>query len=211
MSSGEKQWIIRISKIFSVVFHPVFIPLYGLLLIYSSPTLLSFIPARMKWTIFLLVLANNVILPLSLTAILYLKGAIKTFNARDRNERVVLLTFALLMYTVTAILLLKIQVPNLFRAYFIATAFVTLVTLIITAVYRISLHAAGFGGLLSLLVFMIMLYDIRSVWQLVTVVLIGGGVMSSRLYLDDHTPTETWTGLFAGAGVMALTLFILLK
>ena len=211
MSSGEKKWIVRISKIFSVVFHPVFIPLYGLLLIYSSPTLLSFIPARMKWTIFLLVLANNVILPLLLAAMLYLRGAIKTFNARDRNERVVLLTFALLMYTITAILLLKIQVPNLFRAYFISTAFVTLVTLIITAIYRISLHAAGFGGLLSLLIFMIMLYDIRSAWQLVTIVLIGGGVMSSRLYLDDHTPTETWTGLFAGAGVMALTLFILLK
>jgi hypothetical protein len=211
MSSGEKQWIVRISKIFSVVFHPVFIPLYGLLIIYSSPTLLSFIPARMKWTIFLLVLANNVILPLLLAAMLYLRGAIKTFNARDRNERVVLLTFALLMYTITAILLLKIQVPNLFRAYFISTAFVTLVTLIITAIYRISLHAAGFGGLLSLLIFMIMLYDIRSAWQLVIVILIGGGVLSSRLYLDDHTPTETWTGLFAGAGVMALTLFILLK
>ena len=211
MSSGEKQWIVRISKIFSVVFHPVFIPLYGLLLIYSSPTLLSFIPARMKWTIFLLVLANNVILPLLLAAMLYLRGAIKTFNARDRNERVVLLTFALLMYTITAILLLKIQVPNLFRAYFISMAFVTLVTLIITAIYRISLHAAGFGGLLSLLIFMIMLYDIRSAWQLVIVILIGGGVLSSRLYLDDHTPTETWTGLFAGAGVMALTLFILLK
>jgi hypothetical protein len=58
---------------------------------------------------------------------------------------------------------------------------------------------------------MIMLYDIRSAWQLVIVILIGGGVLSSRLYLDDHTPTETWTGLFAGAGVMALTLFILLK
>jgi len=211
MSSGEKKWIVRISKIFSVVFHPVFIPLYGLLIIYSSPTLLSFIPARMKWTIFLLVLANNVILPLLLAAMLYLRGAIKTFNARDRNERVVLLTFALLMYTITAILLLKIQVPNLFRAYFISTAFVTLVTLIITAIYRISLHAAGFGGLLSLLIFMIMLYDIRSAWQLVIVILIGGGVLSSRLYLDDHTPTETWTGLFAGAGVMALTLFILLK
>ena len=211
MSSGEKKWIVRISKIFSVVFHPVFIPLYGLLIIYSSPTLLSFIPARMKWTIFLLVLANNVILPLLLAAMLYLRGAIKTFNARDRNERVVLLTFALLMYTITAILLLKIQVPNLFRAYFISMAFVTLVTLIITAIYRISLHAAGFGGLLSLLIFMIMLYDIRSAWQLVIVILIGGGVLSSRLYLDDHTPTETWTGLFAGAGVMALTLFILLK
>jgi hypothetical protein len=211
MSPGEKQWVTKASKVFSVVFHPVFIPLYGLLLIYSSPTLLSFIPARLKWTIFLMVLANNVVLPVSLAAILTMRGAIKTFNARDRNERVVLLTFALLMYTITAILFLRIQVPNLFRAYFISIAFVTLVTLIITSVYRISLHAAGIGGLLALLVFMIMLYDIRSAWQLVTVILIGGGVMSSRLYLDDHTPTETWTGLFAGAGVMVLTLFILLK
>jgi hypothetical protein len=35
--------------------------------------------------------------------------------------------------------------------------------------------------------------------------------MSSRLYLDDHTPTEVWTGLLAGAGVMALSLFLLVK
>jgi hypothetical protein len=211
MNTGEKQWITKTSKILSVVFHPVFIPLYGLLIIYSSPTLLSFIPARMKWTIFVMVLTNNVILPLALAAVLYSRGAIKTFNARDRNERVVLLTFALLMYTITAILLLKIQVPNLIRAYFISIAFVTLVTLIITAIYRISLHAAGIGGLLSLLIFMIMLYDIRSAWQLVAVILLGGAVMSSRLYLDDHTPTETWTGLLTGAGVMALSLFILLR
>ena len=165
----------------------------------------------MKRIIFVLVLANNVFLPLSLAAILYLRGAIKTFNARDRNERVLLLTFALLMYTLTAIVLLRIQVPNLFKAYFIAIAVVTLVTLIITAIYRISLHAAGFGGLLSLVMFMIMLYHIRSVWQLVTVVLIGGGVMSSRMYLEDHSPTEVWSGLFAGAAVMGLSLFILLK
>jgi membrane-associated phospholipid phosphatase len=58
---------------------------------------------------------------------------------------------------------------------------------------------------------MIMLFDIRSAWQLVIVLFFGGAVMSSRLYLDDHTPTEVWTGLLAGAGVMALSLFLLVK
>ncbi len=211
MSSGDKQWIVKISKVFSVMFHPLFIPLYGLLLIYSSPTLLSFIPFQLKRMIFIMVLSNNVLLPVALAGVLYYRGAIKTFNARDRNERVVLLTFALVMYTITALLLLKIQVPNLFRAYFISIAVVTLITLIITSFYRISLHAAGIGGLLSLIIFMIVLYDIRSAWQLVTVLFIGGGVMSSRLYLDDHTPSEVWNGLFTGAGVMALSLFLLLK
>ena len=211
MSPAEKPWVAKTANVFSVMFHPLFIPLYGLILIYSSPTLFSFIPFQMKRTIFILVLANNVLLPLSLAAVLYYRGAIKTFNARDRNERVVLLTFALVMYTITAFLLIRIQVPNLFRAYFISIAIVTLVTLVITAFYRISLHAAGIGGLLSLIVFMILLFDIRTAWQLVTVLFFGGAVMSSRLYLEDHTPTEVWTGLLAGAGVMALSLFLLVK
>jgi hypothetical protein len=211
MNSGEKNRIRRVAEALTVIFHPLFVPLYGLLIIYSSPTLLSFIPSEMKRIIFILVLANNVILPLTLASILYSRGAIRTFNARDRNERVVLLTFAMLMYTITALVLLRMQVPSLFKAYFISIAVVTLITLFITAFYRISLHASGIGGLLALVIFMKMLYDIWSVWQLIVVILIGGAVMSSRLYLDDHSPAEVWLGLFAGTGVMAVSLFLLLR
>lgn len=211
MNPGEKSRLTLAAEVLSVIFHPLFIPLYGLLIIYSSPTLLSFIPSRLKSLIFVLVVANNVILPLALAAILYARGAITTFNARDRNERVILLTFALMMYTLTAYLLLRMQVPNLFRAYFISIAIVTLITLLITTFYRLSLHAAGIGGLLVLIIFMVVLYDISTVWQLTTVIAVGGAVMSSRIYLDDHTPSEVWAGLAAGAAVMALSLIILLK
>lgn len=211
MNPAEKSWKTRLAESLSVIFHPVFIPLHGLLIIYSSPTLLSFIPPKLKLLIFLLVLTNNVILPLALAAILWLKGAITTFNARDRNERVILLTFALMMYSLTAWLLLRIQVPNLFRAYFISVAVVTLVTLLITTFYRLSLHAAGIGGLLVLIITMFVFYKISTVWQLTTVLMVGGAVMSSRIWLGDHTPSEVWTGLLAGAAVMALSLFFLLK
>ena len=210
MSPGEKNGIRKTAEALTVIFHPVFVPLYGLLIIYSSPTLLSFIPQEMKRVMFILVFSNNVILPLTLAAVLYAKGAIKTFNARDRNERVVLLTFALLMYTITAVVMLKMNVPSLFRAYFISIAAVTLITLVITAFYRISLHASGIGGLLALVIFMMLLYDVRSVWQLTSVILIGGAVMSSRLYLNDHSPSEVWSGLFIGAGSMAASLCFLL-
>lgn len=210
MNPGERNGIRRTAEALTIIFHPVFIPLYGLLIIYSSPTLLSFIPQEMKRVMFILVFSNNVILPLTLTAVLYAKGAIRTFNARDRNERVVLLTFALLMYTITAVVMLKMKVPGLFRAYFISIAAVTLITLVITSFYRISLHASGIGGLLALVIFMILLYDVRSVWQLTSVILTGGAVMSSRLYLNDHSPAEVWSGLFIGAGSMAAALCFLL-
>ncbi len=211
MNPEEKSRLTKVAEVLSVIFHPLFMPLYGLLIIYSSPTLLSFIPAELKRLIFLLVLADNVLLPLALASILWVRGAITTFNARDRNERVLLLTFALLMYTITAYLLLRMHVPNLIRAYFISIAVVTLITLLITTFYKLSLHAAGIGGLLVLIIFMVVYYDISTVWQLTTVVIVGGAVMSSRIWLDDHSPSEVWSGLFAGAAVMALSLFLMLR
>lgn len=201
----------RAAEILSVVFHPIFIPLYGLVIIYSSNTLHSFLPAQLKRMILILVMANNVLLPMALATLLYARGAIRTFNARDRNERVLLLTFSLVMYSLTAFLLLRMQVPGLFRAFFISIAIVTFITLLITVFYRISLHASGIGGLLVLVFFMAGLYHISMVWQTVTVLLLGGAVLSSRIYLEDHSPAEVWTGLFAGAAIMGASLFFLLK
>ena len=210
-TSGSSKNLRKISEILAVIFHPVFIPLYGLLIIYSSHTLLSFIPAQMKRMIFILVMANNVLLPLALAAVLHARGAIASFHARGRNERVLLLTFALMMYSLTAFVLLRMQVPTLFKAYFISIAVVTLVTLVVTTISRISLHAAGFGGVLMLVVTMIILYQISMVWQLVAVLLTGGAVMSSRIWRGDHNAAEVWTGLLTGAAVMGLSLFIMLK
>jgi hypothetical protein len=209
--SGSDPRMKRVAEILSVVFHPLFIPLYGLLIIYSSQTLLSFIPSQVKRMILILVTTNNVLLPMALAAVLWAKGAIISFSARGRNERVLLLTFALIMYGLTAFVLLRMQVPNLFKAYFISIAVVTLVTLFITPFYRISLHATGFGGLLMLIVFMIVLYHISMVWQIIAVFLTCGAVMSARIYLKDHAPSEVWTGFLAGAAVMGLSLLLLLK
>lgn len=208
---ADGQRMKQLAKILSVVFHPVFIPLYGLLIIYGSPTLLSFIPSQVKRMILILVTTNNVLLPMSLTAVLWSRGAIKSFNASGRNERILLLTFTLMMYSLTAFVLIRMQVPNLIKVYFAAIAIVILFTLIISTFYRVSLHAAGFGGLLVLIVVMIFLYQISMVWQVIAVFIAGGAVMSSRIYLEDHSPEEVWAGLLTGAAVMGLSLLLLLK
>ena len=211
MSTGNGGRLKRAAEILSVVFHPIIIPLYGLILIYSSDTLHSFLPVQIKRVIFILVMANNVLMPMALATVLYARGAIRTFNARDRNERVLLLTFSLFMYSLTAILLIRMHVPGLFRAFFISIAIVTFITLLVTVFYRISLHASGIGGLMTLVIFMAFIYHSSMVWQSVTVLVLGGAVMSSRIYLEDHSPSEVWTGLLAGVAIMGASLFFLLK
>jgi len=195
----------------SVLFHPLFMPLYGLLVIYSTPTLLSYLPFNMKWAIFTMVIANNVILPLSVAIILYSRGVIKSIYADERRERIMLLSVALFLYTLTALLLVKIPVPTLFKAYFVSIAAVTLVALILTSFYKISLHSAGVGGVLALAGFMTFQFEVVSIVHVVILLLVAGAVMTSRIGMGKHEPHQVWTGLLTGGGVVAVTLYFLLS
>jgi hypothetical protein len=128
-------------------------------------------------------MANNVLLPIALAIVLYARGAIASIQCpRPQREGTA-------AYLCTADVQPDSIRPaqdtgaNLFKAYLVSIAVVTLVTLLITVKYRISMHAIGIGGLMVLVIFMIALYHISMVWQLFAVVLAGGAVMSSRIYL----------------------------
>jgi hypothetical protein len=201
----------KVAEFVSVLFHPLFMPLYGLLVIYSAPTLLSYIPFNMKRAIFVMVIANNVILPLSVATILYSRGVIKSIYADERRERIILLSVAMFMYTVTALLLVRLPVPTLFKAYFVSIAAVSLVSLIISGFYRLSLHSAGIGGLLALAGFMTVQFDVVSMVHVVILLLVAGVVMTARIGTGKHEPHEVWAGLLTGGGVVASTLYFLLS
>lgn len=210
MNKGERNFFTRLAQIVSIVFHPVFMPLYGLLIIFSAPTLLSFVPLKIKRLTLLVVIANNIILPLSLTLILYSRGVIKTIFARERNERSLLLIITFVLYLITTVMMLKMPVPNLIKAYFVSTAFVTFITIIINLVWRLSLHSVAVGGLLTLVCFMAYLFEVPVTGYLAGMVLLSGLVMFSRLYNEDHEPVEVWTGFFTGAVSMVFSLMFLL-
>lgn len=201
----------KTAEFVSVLFHPLFMPLYGLLVIYSAPTLLSYMPFTMKRAIFMMVIANNVILPLSVATILYSRGVIKSIYADERSERIILLSFVMLMYTVTALLLVRIPVPTLFKAYFVSIAMVSLVSLIITSFYKLSLHSAGVGGVLALAGFMTVEFDMVSIVHVVILLLVAGAVMTARIGMGKHEPHQVWTGLLTGGGIVALSLYFLLS
>jgi hypothetical protein len=210
MNAAKSSLAHKAAGFVSVLFHPLFMPLYGLLVIYSAPTLLSYLPFNMKWAIFMMVIANNVILPLSVATILYSRGVIKSIYADERRERIILLSVTLFLYTLTALLLVKIPVPTFFKAYFVSIAAVTLVSLIITSFYKISLHSAGVGGVLALAGFMTVQFEVVSMVHVVILLLVAGAVMTSRIGMGKHEPHQVWTGLLTGGGVVALSLYFLL-
>jgi hypothetical protein len=210
MNRGENNFLYRVSQVTSVVFHPIFMPLYGLLIIFSAPTLLYFVPLKIKKLTLLVVACNNIILPLSLMLMLYSRGVIKSFQAKEKKERTLLLTIITVLYLITTILMLRLPIPNLIKVYFVATAFISFIALIINMFWRISLHSVAAGGLLTLVCFLVYLFNVPVIWYLAGMIFVSGLVMFSRLYNYDHEPAEVWTGFFAGAVSMICSFMFLL-
>ena len=47
-SEVEKDFLDKPAKIISVIFHPLFIPVYGMIVIFSSSTLFGYLPLDRK-------------------------------------------------------------------------------------------------------------------------------------------------------------------
>ncbi|HPT11885.1 MAG TPA: hypothetical protein PLP69_04630, partial [Bacteroidales bacterium] len=203
------NFLYRLSQIISIAFHPIFMPLYGLLIIFSAPTILYFVPLKIKKLTLLVIACNNIILPLSLILMLYSRGIIKSFQAREKKERTIVLIISTILYLVTTTLILRLPIPNLIKVYFVSTTFVSFITLIINQFWRLSLHSVAVGGLLTLVCLMVYIFNVPVIWYISGMVLLSGLVMFSRLYNEDHEPAEVWTGFFAGAASM-VGAFILL-
>jgi hypothetical protein len=197
-----------LAKIVSVVFHPLLIPLYGILIILSAPTLFDFIPFEIKKLLLLIVLINNVLLPFSLMAYLRYRKLITSVVIDNREERVLPLILTTFFYFVTVYIFIKYRIPVFIKMFVLTAAIISLAVMIINLWFMISIHAAGTGALFAMVLVLSFRMQTPLTWFLVPVVLIAGAVLSSRLLLNSHTPGETWYGFFLGFVVTALLLSI---
>ncbi|MGD0341270.1 MAG: hypothetical protein ABSA76_06155 [Bacteroidales bacterium] len=197
-----------LAKIVSVVFHPLIMPLYGILIIFAAPTLFGFIPFEVKKLLFLIVLIDNVCLPLSLIAYLHYRKLITSYVIDNRNERVLPLILTTFFYYVTVYIFLRFRIPVFIKTFMLAAAIISTAVMVINLWFMISIHTAGAGALLALVLVLSFRMQAPLTWFLVPSVLISGVVLSSRLKLNSHTPLEAWLGFLLGFGVTTLLLSV---
>jgi membrane-associated phospholipid phosphatase len=64
--------------------------------------------------------------------------------------------------------------------------------------WKISLHSVGAGALIGLVLMLSLKMLTPLDWYLISVIIAGGLILSSRLKLNLHSPQQVWVGLFAG-------------
>jgi len=197
----------KAAKIISVIFHPVFMPLYGLILIFSTPTIYSYISLPAKKMLFLIVLINNIVLPLILLVILKSKKFILSWEMENRKERLLPLFFATILYAITSYVIIKYPVPIFIKTYFVGIFFVAATLTVINNWWKISIHAAASGAITALMLMLsFRMYHI-TILPLAVTIAVAGLILSSRLKLNSHTPAQAWFGFLLGLIVLSIILY----
>jgi hypothetical protein len=196
----------KTAKIISVIFHPLFMPVYGLAIIFSAPTLFGYLPLEVKKLILLIVLINNVLLPLSVIPFFRYRNIITSWSIENRKERFIPLLITTLLYSATSFIIFRFPIPVFLKSFMIAAFFLSLAMTIINFWWKISIHSVGAGALIALVLILSLKMYSPLVWYLIPVIIAGGLVLSSRLKLNYHTPQQVWVGLLTG--FLGLGLFM---
>jgi hypothetical protein len=208
--TGDKTNAIidKLAKINSIIFHPLFIPVYGMIIIFSAPTLFGYLPFKVKKLLLFFVLINNVLLPISLLLFLRHKNLISSWIIDKRNERNMPLIVSTLLYSLTSYIIFSLPIPVFLKSFITAVFILSAIVTMINFWWKISLHSAGVGALISLVVILAFKMYAPLLWYLISVVIIAGLVLSSRLRLNTHSPLQVWVGLLTGFLGLFLSMLV---
>jgi hypothetical protein len=197
-----------LAKTISVVLHPLFIPLYGLLIIFAAPTLIGYLPYAVKRTLLLIILINNVLLPFSFVPYLRIRNIISSWILDSRKERILPLIITSFFYSVTVFITYRYHIPAFIKSFFITVAFLAIAVTIINIWWKISIHSTGSGALVALVVVLSIKMHAPLPWFLITAIISAGLVLTSRLWLNSHSPKEVWSGFLLGFICSGLLLLL---
>ena len=193
----------------TIIFHPLFMPAYGLLIMFETPTLFLYLPLQVKKILMLIIFVNNVLLPVAILPFLRYRNIINSWMMETTKERIVPLLLTSILYTITSFLIMRLSVPTLIKSYFYSITLLVIVILIITIWYKISIHAACAGALTGLVIALWIVMEENLVWFLIPVILISGLILTARLYLKAHTTDQVYSGYLTGFVIVTLVMLCL--
>jgi membrane-associated phospholipid phosphatase len=204
----------------SVVFHPIFIPLYSFIAFmqidHFSTLNLRHLQFTQLSTLFGIIITLTILFPIFNMRIMKRAQIIKDYHISNKKDRMPVLLSSLVYLLVFYFLIRNLennQPDVILFGYFLSIItggiLLSILLTIITYYWKISLHSAAAGGLagglvaLPLVMYPIMnpewVYFINSL-----AILLAGIVASSRLYLKAHSYTQVIAGMIIGFGVVFL-------
>jgi hypothetical protein len=205
-----------LARFISYLFHPLLIPTYLFILFSQTvPAALDPVQSSSHTLFIILVFIVTFALPVVMLLTLKLFGVLKSFQMKDRSERVIPFTFMTVMYFCTTYLFYsksRISLDDNFMRIMIVIDLLALVATLITYFFKVSIHSVVIWGALGILIPLNKLTELNLLfYPIIVVVMLAGIIMSARLQLNVHSPREVMWGSAIGLATGFLGMFLMFQ
>lgn len=197
----------KVTKLISIIFHPVFIPIIGLIVIFHSGTLFSHIPEQVKNFTYVVVFLSTFVLPLSILPLLKFQRIISDYSLTDRRERILPMILSIIFFFMGFYILRKVPMTAFMQSFFLAMMVIVCGVSLISFRWKISMHMSAIGALTALIAILTVKYSAGMFWLFTLAVLLSGMMGYSRLYRGRHNPAQVYAGYFWGFVMAAAVLW----
>lgn len=187
----------RILKSISFVFHPLIMPLLGVLFYFSKSP--RFIPKEIIQAKIISIFILTIILPVLIFFLLKTLGKVNSIYLKTSNERIYPL---ILNGAVILIVLQRIITPSqiIELYYFFVGILISTMACLMLAIFKFkaSIHMLSVAGLFMFFINLSIHFSINIIGTLALISIITGAVATSRLHLKAHTYIELILGALIG-------------
>jgi membrane-associated phospholipid phosphatase len=198
--------IIYAARFLSMLFTPFYLPLMGLILLFTL-SYLSLLPLAYRLQVIIVVYLFTILLP---TYIIHFYRKYQGWNLIElghRERRMVPYAISIGCYLLCVWLLQWMNVFHFVSSVLMAALMVQIVCAIINVWWKISTHTAAIGGVAGALFSFSAIFGFNPVWWFCLVFVLAGIMGSARMILRQHSLSQVVAGF--GVGFICASLGIL--
>ncbi len=163
-----------------------------------------------KWQITLTVCAFTFVLPVLNIYLMYKLKRIQSFTLSEQNERTFPYIMTAIFYFGLFYLFYDLRIWESIKLFVLCAGTAILFTAVINLRYKISAHMVGIGGIVGMMISLSILLQYDLLLFIIATIFIGGVIGWARIVLEEHKPSQVYTGFLLGVSCQ-LVLFLPLQ
>lgn len=201
-----------LAKFFSYVFHPLFIPTYFFIWTYLRfPAEFAALAQREVTLRLVGVFITTAFFPALTVFLLWRLKFISNIYLHTTRERIIPYVASMIFYWWMWYLAREFTDQALSLKFFYFGIFIaTIPALILNSFTKISMHAMGVSGFITAMIISCFMFQLYYGLDISIALLIGGFVLSSRIYLKQHTMPEIFLGVIVGVLSQLIAYWIMI-
>ena len=197
-----------IAKFISYLFHPLLLPILGLLIIFNHPEMKLWVPGKETQNFLIaFTFVATFLLPLVNALFLLKMKQITSLSMPTKEERRIPYLITTFFYSIQLYYVIKMEVPAVIKAIMLSATLVVAAILIINLFWKISAHMAGIGALSGIMLALSYRLQINLLPIIILLFLISGLVAFSRLRLNAHNEAQVYAGFGLGLFIQLFLFF----